>query len=57
MVIETEKGEFEGRYLVNCAGLYSDKITAMTQTPGAKIIPFRGEYYKVRPGKITCAGT
>ena len=51
MIIETEKGEFEGRYLVNCAGLYSDKITAMTQTPGAKIIPFRGEYYKVRPGK------
>ena len=51
MIIETEKGEFEGRYLVNCAGLYSDKITAMTQTPGAKIIPFRGDYYKVRPGK------
>ena len=51
MIIETEKGEFEGRYLINCAGLYSDKITAMTQTPGAKIIPFRGEYYKVRPGK------
>ena len=51
MIIETEKGEFEGRYLVNCAGLYSDKITAMTQTPGAKIIPFRGEYYKVRPGR------
>ena len=51
MIIETEKGEFECRYLINCAGLYSDKITAMTQNPKAKIIPFRGEYYKVRPGK------
>ena len=51
IVVETEKGEFEGRFLVNCAGLYSDKITAMTQPPESKIIPFRGEYYEVRPEK------
>ena len=51
IVVETEQGEFEGRFLVNCAGLYSDKITAMTQTPESKIIPFRGEYYEVRPEK------
>ena len=51
IVIETEQGEFEGRFLVNCAGLYSDKITAMTQPPESKIIPFRGEYYEVRPEK------
>jgi len=51
IVVETEQGEFEGRFLVNCAGLYSDKITAMTQPPGSKIIPFRGEYYEVRPEK------
>ncbi len=51
IVVETEQGEFEGRFLVNCAGLYSDKITAMTQPPESKIIPFRGEYYKVRPEK------
>jgi len=50
-VVETEPGEFEGRFLVNCAGLYSDKITAMTQHPESKIIPFRGEYYEVRPEK------
>jgi L-2-hydroxyglutarate oxidase len=51
IIVETEQGEFEGRFLVNCAGLYSDKITAMTQSPESKIIPFRGEYYEVRPEK------
>lgn len=51
IVVETEQNEFEGRFLVNCAGLYSDKITAMTQPPESKIIPFRGEYYEVRPEK------
>ncbi len=52
LVVESEKGEFEARYVVNCAGLYSDKITAMSQTPDSKIIPFRGEYYEVRPEKL-----
>ena len=51
LLVETEKGEFEAKYVVNCAGLYSDKITAMTQKPDSKIIPFRGEYYEVRPEK------
>jgi len=51
IIVETEHGEFESNFLVNCAGLYSDKITAMTQTPESKIIPFRGEYYEVRPEK------
>jgi len=51
IVVETEQGEFEGRFLVNCAGLYSDKITSMTQPAKSKIIPFRGEYYEVRPEK------
>ena len=47
MIVETNNGEYEGQYIVNCAGLYSDKITAMTQNPESKIIPFRGEYYEV----------
>ena len=51
MLVETENGEYEGQYVVNCAGLYSDKITSMTQKPDSKIIPFRGEYYEVRPEK------
>jgi len=51
VVVHTQKSEYEGQLLVNCAGLHSDKITSMTQTPDAKIIPFRGEYYLVRPEK------
>jgi len=50
-IIKTERGEFEGKYLVNCAGLYSDKVAAMTQNPEIKIVPFRGEYYELIPGK------
>jgi len=49
IVVETTAGEFEGDYLINCAGLYSDKVTAMTIAPEHKIIPFRGEYYEVKP--------
>lgn len=46
----TTKGDFQGSMVVNCAGLYSDKITAMTM-PEVKlqIIPFRGEYYELIP--------
>ena len=51
VIVQTHQSEYEGKLLVNCAGLYSDKITSMTQTPDAKIIPFRGEYFLVRPEK------
>ena len=51
ILVKTEKEEHECRYVVNCGGLYSDKITAMTQNPDSKIVPFRGEYYKVRQEK------
>jgi L-2-hydroxyglutarate oxidase len=37
---------------VNCAGLYSDKIAKMTgQDVNVKIIPFRGEYFKIRKAR------
>ncbi|MBN1170950.1 MAG: L-2-hydroxyglutarate oxidase [Micromonosporaceae bacterium] len=36
--------------LVNCAGLHSDRVAASGgQRPGVRIIPFRGEYYELRP--------
>jgi L-2-hydroxyglutarate oxidase len=50
--VVTESGSvFETRLVVNCAGLYSDKVAQMTQPENIKvrIIPFRGEYYKIRP--------
>ena len=44
---------FETRLIVNCAGLYSDKVAQLTQPESIKvrIIPFRGEYYKIKPEK------
>ncbi len=50
--VGTDKGSYSARLVINCAGLYSDKVAAMT-VPGlnVRIIPFRGEYYKLRPEK------
>lgn len=51
-VIETIQGTFQGQTLINCAGLYSDRIARLSGTsPHAKIIPFRGEYYELVPEK------
>lgn len=41
-----------GNMMVNCAGLYCDKIAAMSgEKLDVKIIPFRGEYYSLKPEK------
>lgn len=38
------------RVLVNCAGLYCDEVARLTgDEPGMRIVPFRGEYYALRP--------
>ena len=51
-LIETTAGEFETKFLINCAGLYSDRITRLAgKEPGVKIVPFRGEYYELAPSK------
>jgi L-2-hydroxyglutarate oxidase LhgO len=48
--IQTSHTEFEVGYLVNCAGLHSDRVTAMSgQDPASKVVPFRGEYYELKP--------
>ena len=52
--VVSESGKvFQTRLVVNCAGLYSDKVAQLTQPENIKvrIIPFRGEYYKIRPEK------
>jgi (S)-2-hydroxyglutarate dehydrogenase len=52
--ISTESGgRYEAKLVVNCAGLYSDKVAQLTldQKVKVRIIPFRGEYYKLVPGK------
>lgn len=51
-VIETNRGTFETRCLINCAGLHSDRIAKLGNVdPKAKIVPFRGEYYELVPEK------
>jgi (S)-2-hydroxyglutarate dehydrogenase len=49
-VIETSRGEFEAGFVINCGGLFSDRVTRFFGLkPSAKIVPFRGEYYELRP--------
>ena len=50
--VSTSRGTLRARTLVNCAGLYSDRVAAMSGVaPPAKIVPFRGEYYELSPQK------
>ncbi|MCI0704484.1 MAG: L-2-hydroxyglutarate oxidase, partial [Planctomycetia bacterium] len=43
-------GDFSSRQLVNCAGLHSDRVARLSgHNPGAQIIPFRGEYFALKP--------
>jgi L-2-hydroxyglutarate oxidase len=49
-IVETSAGEFAAKQVVNCAGLYSDRITKLSGAkPSAKVVPFRGEFYALRP--------
>ena len=50
MMVETNRGEFVARYVINCAGLHSDRVSQMAgQKPEVRIVPFRGEYYDLVP--------
>lgn len=52
VIIKTDHSEFKAKKLISCAGLYSDKITKMTNEKNdVIIIPFRGEYYKIKDEK------
>lgn len=52
LVLHTTSGEVKSRYLINCGGLYSDRIAKKCGVnPGLQIIPFRGEYYDIIPSK------
>ncbi len=50
--VVTEKSSYTAKLVINCAGLYSDKVTSMTREKvNYKIIPFRGEYFKLKKEK------
>jgi L-2-hydroxyglutarate oxidase len=51
-MIGTTDDSIETKYLINCAGLHSDRIARLAgAAPGVSIVPFRGEYYTLVPEK------
>ncbi|WP_270180731.1 L-2-hydroxyglutarate oxidase [Alkalihalobacillus sp. CinArs1] len=51
-VVDTTRGTLKTRYLVNCAGLHSDRMAKLAgMYTDVKIVPFRGEYYEVKKEK------
>jgi L-2-hydroxyglutarate oxidase len=49
--VVTNKGSYDTSLVINCAGLYSDKVAEFTERDSIdlKIVPFRGEYYEIKP--------
>ncbi len=49
-IVTAGEAEVHCSLLLNCAGLYSDKIAEMAgQQSDLQILPFRGEYYELKP--------
>jgi (S)-2-hydroxyglutarate dehydrogenase len=56
IVLQTSGGDYRTKHLINCCGLQSDIIAQMigakdTGEEEHRIIPFRGEYYKIAPAR------
>jgi len=54
IVLQTSGGDYRTKYLINCCGLQSDIVAQMmgggnNSEEEHRIIPFRGEYYKIAP--------
>jgi L-2-hydroxyglutarate oxidase len=50
VTIRTAAGDFQADYVVNCTGLFSDRVARLSGAqPRARIVPFRGEYYELKP--------
>jgi L-2-hydroxyglutarate oxidase LhgO len=48
--VESSKGTLTAPRLVACAGLQCDRVASLSgQANGLRIIPFRGDYYRLRP--------
>lgn len=49
-VLLTTAGEWEFDFVINCAGLHSDRVAELAgRRPSTRIVPFRGEYFQLRP--------
>ena len=49
-VVKTEKGYFRANKVINCAGLFSDRLVN-SRKKGFRIVPFRGEYFEIMADK------
>jgi L-2-hydroxyglutarate oxidase len=58
VIVETVCGAFDAPAAINCAGLFSDRISRMAGEEGdVMIVPFRGEYYKLTPERSSLVGS
>jgi L-2-hydroxyglutarate oxidase len=49
---QTPAGEYRSRFVITCGGLHADRLVrAAGQKPTAKVVPFRGEYFKLKPAR------
>ncbi len=49
VVVQTDRGDYAAKHLINCAGLHADRIASMMGVEhDLQIVPFRGEYYTLR---------
>jgi L-2-hydroxyglutarate oxidase len=49
-VLETSTGTVRAQLIINCGGLHSDRLATLAGAkPDARIVPFRGEYYELKP--------
>lgn len=56
--VRTPHGVLHADALVNCAGLHADRVARLAGlTPSAQIVPFRGEYYRLRPERADLVRT
>lgn len=50
--IESHSDVFEADFIINCGGLHCDRVGRMAGAQDSlKIVPFRGEYYKLKPAR------
>ncbi|HEY3975040.1 MAG TPA: L-2-hydroxyglutarate oxidase [Candidatus Sulfotelmatobacter sp.] len=54
IIVETSRATYSTTWLINCAGLHSDRVARMAgDDPGIMIVPFRGEYYDLTPRRAS----
>jgi len=53
VTVSTDQGPLEARFLIACAGAHADRVARLAgaDVSDVRIVPFRGEYYHLRPEK------